>query len=241
MRVIEGTKVKWDEMVWRYCTTDRFEWIVTNRHMYFPSASQFTDPFEGAVAVQTNLPPPDPRYAEMEGAEKAFFALKRLTKLSCWHRAEYESDAMWKLYAGESKGVAICSTPGRMRKAFGPFRLKPEYGTEDLWGSPVQYIDLTQVRMRKGMLERFFYKHRAFEWEREFRLAISVRGAEEYGVAVPAEGIKVPVDLDILIDHIIVGPQISALERERATVLADRAGFKDRVRFSSLLGKPRYV
>ena len=37
------------------------------------------------------------------------------------------------------------------------------------------------------MLNRFFLKHRAFEWEREFRLAISLRTAEEYwGCSSPA-------------------------------------------------------
>jgi hypothetical protein len=192
MRTIEGAGVDWNETVWRYCTADRFEWIVNNGQLYFASANQFSDPFEGAVAVQTNLPPPDPRYAEMEHAEKAFFELKRLTKLNCWHRAAYESDAMWRLYAGESKGVAICSTPARMREAFQPFRLKPHYGAEDLWGSPVQYVDLTQVRMRAGMLERFFFKHRAFEWEREFRLAISLRMAEEFAVEVPEAASRSP-------------------------------------------------
>ena len=242
MRTIDGIEVDWNETLWRYCTVERFDGIMRNRRMYFASANQFADPFEGAVAVQINVPPPDPRYAEMEHDERAFFQLKRLTKLNCWHRAGYESDAMWKLYAAERKGVAICSTPDRLRSAFQPFRLRPEYGVEDLWGSPVRYVDLTQVRMRgAGMLDRFFFKHRAFEWEREFRLAISVRMAEEFGVAVPNNGIEVGVDLDILIDHIIVGPEIPADERDRVTGLATRAGFQDRLRYSSLLGRPRFV
>jgi hypothetical protein len=76
----------------------------------FCIANKFADPFEGAVAVQTGEFPVDPRYAEMERSEKAFFKLKRLTKLNCWHRAEYESDAMWRLYSGERKGVP--SAPG---------------------------------------------------------------------------------------------------------------------------------
>jgi hypothetical protein len=241
VRTLDGISINPAEMLWRYCSADRFEWIVQNKSLYFASANQFSDTFEGAVAVQLNVPPPDPRYAEMERGEKAFFELKRLTKLNCWHRAEYESDAMWKLYSGESKGVAICSTPARMDKAFVPFRLKPEYGTEDLWGGPVQYIDLTQVRMRPSFLDRFFYKHRAFQWEQEFRLAISLRVAEESGVNVPKDGISVSVDLEALVDHIIVGPEISAKQRERVAKLARDAGLGDRLRFSSLLGKPRYV
>ena len=136
LRTIEGIQIDWNETLWRYCTVERFEWMVGNRRMYFAAADQFVDPFEGAVAVQTNTPPPDPRYAEMELDESAFFELKRLTKLNCWHRAEYESDAMWKLYAGQSKGIAVCSTPDRMRRSFQPFRLHPDYGVEELWAIP---------------------------------------------------------------------------------------------------------
>ena len=242
MRTIGNINIDWNETLWRYCTTERCEWIMRNKRMYFASANQFADPFEGAVAVQTNVMPADPRYADMECSERAFFELKRLTKLNCWHRAKYESDAMWKLYAGQSKGIAICSNPDRMRRAFQPFRLRPEYGVEDLWGSPVQYVDLTQIRMRgANMLDRFFCKHAAFEWEREFRLAISLRMAEEFAVPVPQHGIEVEVDLDILIDKIVVGPEAPADERERIKVLARDAGYEARLRISSLLGRPRYI
>ena len=169
-------------------------------------------------------------------------SLKRMTKINCWHRADYESDAMWKLYAEASKGIAICTTPERMRKAFRPFRLREDYGAEDLWGSPVSYIDMTQVRMRGGnMLKRFFWKHRAFAWEREFRLAISLRLAEEYGVQIPAEGIEVEVDLNVLVEHIMLGPEITPAERQTALAAAESASLGSRVRISSLLGCPRYI
>lgn len=203
---------------------------------------QFIDPFEGAVAVQLNVPPPDPRYAAMESVEHAFFQLKRLTKISCWHRAAYESDAMWKLYAGEHKGIANCTTPDRMRAAFRPFRPKPEYGVDICGVAPAQYVDLTQVRMRGvATLDRFFFKHRTFEWEREYRLTISVRMAEEFDVQVPEHGILVDVDLPTLIERIVFGS--TTTEAERATVAQHVAatGLSDRLELSTLPGQPRYV
>ena len=193
MRDIWKNGLEWDEQLWRYLTTDRFIWIVEHSRVYFAAATQFTDPFEGAVAVIPPDFPVDPRYEKMEPAEKAFHELKRLTKINCWHRANYESDAMWKLYAGESRGIAVCSTPERMRVAFRPFRLASHYGAEDLWAGAVRYEDLTKVRMNVGMLERFFYKHQAFLWEREFRLAISIRMAKEFGVNVPELGIEAAI------------------------------------------------
>jgi hypothetical protein len=39
----------------------RLEWITRKKCLYFAAANQFINLFEGAVAVQTNLPPADPR------------------------------------------------------------------------------------------------------------------------------------------------------------------------------------
>ncbi|MFC9995830.1 DUF2971 domain-containing protein [Nocardia sp. NPDC127526] len=237
-----GRNVEWDGPVWKYFRMERFIETLEMSTLYFAAATQFSDPFEGAVAVQADEHDTDPRYAAMEISENAFFALKRLTKISCWHRASYESDAMWKLYANEHKGIAICTTPERMRAAFRPFRLSPDYGVEQLIAAPVEYIDLTQVRMNgAGMLDRFFFKHRAFEWEREFRLAISLRMAEEFGVQVPDGGIHVEFDLEALVDRIVLGSTISAHEREIVAASVEGAGLGDRLQYSTLLGRPRYI
>ena len=242
MREIVRGAVNWDASLWRYLRPERFSQVLETRTIHFASANQFEDKFEGAVAVQLNEGREDPRYVGMEGDERAFFELKRLTKISCWHVAEYESDAMWKLYGAQNKGVAICTTPARMRGAFKPFRLRPDYGLEEMWAGPVTYVDLTQVRMRNvGMLGRFFHKHRAFESEREFRLAISLRMAEEFAVRVPEGGISVDVDLDCFLDRIVLGATTSPKEREQIVRGVEYAGLKDRLERSTLLGRPRYI
>lgn len=242
MREICSDSIEWSTELWKYFKLEHFINCIETSSVYFASANQFDDEFEGAVAVQMNTMPPDSRYEEMEPTEKAFFQLKRLTKINCWHCASYESAAMWKLYAEQNKGIAVSTTPERMRRAFKPFRLRPEYGVEELWAGPVKYIDLTQVRMKGvNMLKRFFYKHRVFEWEQEFRLAISVRSAEEYGVQVPNKGIFVEVDLDVLVDRIILGSTISNDERNLVTMGLERLGLGDRLQISTLLGRPRYI
>jgi hypothetical protein len=241
VRDVWGNGLDWSEALWRYFTAERFAWLMERSSMYFAAATQFRDAFEGAVAVQAPDFPVDPRYAEMEYLESAFYQLKRLTKINCWHRADYESDAMWKLYAGASKGVAICSTPQRMRAAFGPFRLAAEYAEEELSGGAVRYEDLLRVRLNPSMLERFFYKHQAFAWEREFRLAISLRRAEEFGVNVPELGIEVSVDVGALVERIMLGPELSTKEAEMIVSHAEKAGLGKRIAKSSLLGRPRYI
>lgn len=91
------------------------------------------------------------------------------------------------------------------------------------------------------MLERFWHKHMAFSWEQEFRLAISLRAAEEYGVQVPELGILVEFALPELIETIILGPLLSPEDAAEARTAAEEHGLGDRVAVSSLLGTPRYA
>jgi hypothetical protein len=79
------------------------------------------------------------------------------------------------------------------------------------------------------MLERFFYKHQAFAWEREFRLAISLRMAEEFGVNVPELGIEVSVDIEALVERIMLGPRLSTKEEEMIVSHAEKAGLGKRL------------
>jgi hypothetical protein len=241
MRVIGNTDPNWNERLWRYFKTARFIWTLENSRLYFAASTQFTDPFEGATAVLPPDFPVDPRYGEMEGVERAFFAVRPFKKINCWHRADYESDAMWKLYAAESKGVAVCTTPERMRAAIKPFRLRPDYGVEDLWAGPVSYYDLMNVRLRHHNNDLYFAKHAAFSWEKEFRLLISLVNALENGVDPPVSGIEVDVDLGALIERIVLGPKLVPDERNLIVEATRRLGLGDRLCKSSLLGQPRFI
>lgn len=242
MRTLDNITYEADRKVWRYMRVRRLEEMITEHRLHFASANQFEDPFEGAVAVLPHGFPVDPRYSGMDSGERAFAELKRLTKICCWHIADHESVAMWKLYSDLGKGVAITSTLARLASALTPFRLQPEYGVEDLWGGNVAYVDLLKVRLRRaGMLERFFFKHNAYSWEKEFRLAISVRMAEENGVPVPSDGIFVGAAVPDLIEEIHIGPAIEPQERQRITAVCKDYGLDDRVRVTSLLGRPRYI
>ncbi len=215
---------------------------MNTREIYFASAREFQDPFEGATSVVPPGAQIDTRIASGgEPPEHEFEALRRLTKISCWHRSNFESDAMWQLYAGAWKGVAICTSPGRIGSAAATFRLEPHHKGEDLWGGNVRYVDLVQERLKASMIGRFWYKHMAFSWEREYRLCISLRHAESFGVQVPEKGIKVAFDLDQLVESIYLGPSLDPSEVLMIRQSAERAGLADRIRVSSMLGTPRYT
>lgn len=241
LRLIRDESLDMAEPLWRYFTTGRFLELLQSGQLYFAAARQFEDPFEGAVAVLKPGFPVDSRYALRESGEKAFEELRRLTKVSCWHRSAYECDAMWKLYAGSRKGVAIRTNAGRIQAAAKPFRLKPNFGHEDLWAGNVNYVDLLKNRLRVGMMERFWFKHMAFSWEKEFRLAVSVRSAEEFGVQVPEDGVRVEFDIPQLVDRIYLGPSLSEEDIVAIRGAAKQHGLDDRIRVTSMLGIPRYT
>lgn len=241
MRCIWKEEIEWGELLWRYLKVSRFTWTLENSKLYFAASTQFTDRFEGAAAVLPPDFPVDPRYEQMDSMERAYFKWRHLFKISCWHRAEYESNAMWRLYAEESKGVAICSTADRMRAGIKPYYLKnPDY-PEILWAGAVKYHDFLKVRLPSSGKERYFNKHQAFAWEREFRLLISMMEADEFGVDVTKEGIEVTVDLDLLIQHIMLGPELSKDDMEIVIEKSRKVGLGAKLCKSSMLGTPRFI
>lgn len=229
--------------VWRYFKVDRLISSLSSRQMYFPAASQFEDPFEGAtMVIKKDIMALDERLHEDDmGTNNAFRELCRLTKINCWHISEYESYLMWAYYAQDCKGVAIKTTVDRLLNSLSAFRLQENYEVENIYWGNVKYIDLHQERLKGGMLERFFYKHRVYESENEFRVMISLRLAEEFGVNVPEEGINISFDPKVLIENLYIGPQLLDENRMAILNICSEIGIEDRVINSSLLGYPWYT
>ena len=165
----------------------------------------------------------------------AFYELTRLTKINCWHINEHESSAMWKLYLKEGKGIAIQSTIGRLESALKPFKLKPEYGEESIRMGKVKYIDYrNDVMEDKSMLGRFFYKRKSFSHEREVRIAVSLRMAEEFGCNIPANGIFVEADLKKLISAIHLAPAVDVKFRHLVGDFIKSNGLKFKIKQSEM-------
>jgi hypothetical protein len=119
--------------------------------------------------------------------------------------------------------------------------LAPGFAEEEPYWGPIRYVDLHTERLTVNMEERFFYKHRAFEWEREFRVIVSFRMAEEFGVPVPTAGIEVSFDPEKLIECIYLGPGLCERDQEALDQACKAIGLRTRLVTSTLLGKPRYT
>ena len=129
----------------------------------------------------------------------------------------------------------------RIRAAAKPFRLKPEFDHEDLWIGNVKYVDLLKERLCLSMMDRFWFKHMAFSWESDFRLAVSLGVAEEHGVQVPELGVQVEFEISQFVERIYLGPSLSEKDIGAIRDAAKEYGLDDRIRITSVLSTPRYT
>ena len=151
-------------------------------------------------------------------------------------------------YASAGKGAAICTTLDRVVEAIQPYRLGQGPLNDVFCCGRVKYIDMISEKVPSnasppnGVVKRFFFKHKPFQPEREFRF---LAGLHHYTGAVgdpkpPALGIAVSVDLERLVEAIVIGPGVPVDEYSRLAQAASLAGLSDRVQDSRLRHKPRF-
>jgi hypothetical protein len=214
--------------IWKYLDLAKFISLLTTNTLYFASPAQFQDLSEGSlpkshvdawskVIQETSI---DPMLAlRPQFAARSSEALKhfdaRLQKLvrelpksqreatlrfgvSCWHKSEYESEAMWKLYSASGQGVAIESTIGQLRSSLG--------SREGIQISSVLYADFDNDPIETGHKHYgLFMKRKSFEHEKELRATILLP-SDQFTLPANERGIAVECDLTLLINNIYVSP-----------------------------------
>ena len=207
-------------ILWRYMSLAKLLSLLKDRSLFFARADRLADPFEGAKGISRRKDVWDEHYlaffeeavrhpplgyrCELDDEEIAAEAKRllneletggrfdrRTTFLSCWHEAEHESEALWRVYGGDSgQAVAIRTTFDRLRLALG--------GDPYISIGRVQYLDLE--RAFAGVNEAFFRKRKAFEHEHEVRAVMRLYDNP------PEYGIPRPIDVGKLIERIFVSP-----------------------------------
>jgi hypothetical protein len=239
-----------ETVIWRYMPLRRFHDLLSG-HLYFAAARQFDDPFEGAITdaerawreqeAKRDFDDEDTE-SWLAGMSSAFAELRRLTKVNCWHAATGENVAMWERYLHEKNaGVAVRSTVGGLKEALHEFRLRPTYGEETIVVGRVRYIDFAAHEViHRSMLEIFLYKRIEYRDEQEIRAILSLRMAEEFGVAVPPRGVHVGVDLAKLVDEVRVSADAGEDVLEKVQTVVRDTGLTSPVTRSTLAKTPTY-
>lgn len=238
--------------LWRYMTFEKFCWFVEKAELYHTRLDRFDDPFEGAVtdayARMRDAGQIEPYYTTKEWEPWVFKSLRFREFATCWHASEYESDALWKLYAPGGAGIAVVSTMLRITQFV---ELAPD--VHGMLGQ-IEYVNFADHDMRRGptVIRPGHLKRKSFEYEREVRGIILtnliIDGShftandavlEQQRLRQPL-GINAKVDLKGLIQSIIVSPSAESFVGELVQIITKRHGLDHLVRASELLKLPAY-
>ena len=245
-----------NDILWRYLSFSKFVSMLKNQTLFFARIDKFEDPFEGAKGIIENEPkwdefykdflqktithPPkgiDWPYKTQEQIEaccasllndlKVSGEISRLhTYVNCWHKNDFESEAMWKLYCPDIKqGIAIKTTYGKLFNALN----KKRY----IQIGEIQYIDYTK-RLLEGD-DAFWYKRKSFEHEKEVRAIIHhYQGLEE------PVGLNITVPISDLIDAIYISPMAPQWFVEIVKDVSEKYGLAKPILQSQMSAKPFY-
>lgn len=199
----------------------KFISLLSTEALYFPCPCEFDDPYEGLypksyaktfssmsqqyldqfLATRDELVARYPGininglndavHAAMENFKKAFDEVRLKFGLTCWHKSDTESEAMWKLYSASGHGIAIESTASQLRESI--------LDKTSLVVGDVRYADFENDPIEKGHKNYgLFLKRRSFEHEKELRATILLK--------TPGKGQFVPCNLDALITNVHISP-----------------------------------
>ena len=245
-------KIEDGQKLWRYMDFAKFTALLAQRGLYFPIASSFEDPFEGAAGLERRRADWDRFYLnffkeavrtvpggdvetsigneviEREATrllgDLSRAALEARTRLvSCWHANDGESEALWRLYSPPNTiGVAVQTT------------------VDALWNvlanhpsgvvGRVHYLDYSQTYA--SLNDRIFFKRKSLSHEREVRAVLPNRREN------PVQGQLVTCDLERLIRYVVSSPFSPSWFTDVLRETISRYGFNLPVQTSELLDQP---
>ncbi len=199
-----------DTQLWRYMDFTKLVALLEDQALYFPSAAQLSDPFEGSTS-EANVEQRASFYKDFplavdsnvqREAQQLAEWMRKVMFISCWFASEYESAAMWTGYVKSGDGVAITTTAGRLVQSLATYNKTVEL-------SYVKYIDYKKDWMPEGNgYFPFVHKRKSFEHEREVRALIWRSDLGQANAPTPP-GISVPISLPTLIQEVFVAPTAS--------------------------------
>lgn len=191
-----------DVKIWRYIDLAKFISLLTSQQLHLTRLDKFPDKWEGTwprkVIEQIHKD-------DLSGEEftKLTKEVRQSMYVSCWHRNDFESAALWDLYALKS-GLAIETTVGDLQES-----LMDDSGDHVI--DEVRYLnfDKENVSLQANFMNLPFLKRKSFEHEREVRLMrweVSVLpGNAPAGFEAPSH-FSMEVDLPLLVKRVHVAP-----------------------------------
>ena len=228
--------------------------------LYFPTAAQCEDPFEGSLSHANAGSTPGVYEGKVseEGLRRfrSFIKeMKRFTLVSCWTIRDEESVAMWRLFTDLTSGIAIKTDVGSLISSI------TEGNHLELYLGEVQYIDYLSDNIPwNDALTPFIHKLNEFKYESELRVVAQAIPYRDHVAPLPpghpADGYEyfkpdltsplaeesklIGVNLSALIHEIVVSPMAPPSFLELVRSLTARYELEANVRESTLSASPTW-
>ncbi len=214
-----------ETIVWKYLDLSKFLDLLLSGKLFMSRSDKFEDQYEGTFSEPTyeeirKLAQDNPEFLDYYKTHREKVAI------SSWHINEYESFAMWQIFTQNSEGIAIQSTVKRLQDA-----LQPETHYRQYIGE-VNYIDYKKEYIPfDDTFFPFLFKRKSFQYEREVRIITDI---SEIKGATLNEGLKIDIDVNMLIEKIYIHPKSENWYKRLVIELVSRLGFDFRIEKSDL-------
>ena len=244
--------------IWHYMDFTKFVSLLDTKALFFTRVDQLDDEFEGSI-TRFDL---DPSFQKATSEERTDFLRHRMRMtevykwqreelaVNCWHMNEDESAAMWKLYLKSDEGLVIQSTYQRLINSF-----DSHDSVNTIWVGVVNYGDYKTINIPvdEDTLYPFLYKQKWFDYERELRAVVVQKktmsnvpkgqswiGGSQF-LKMPKDGIKIPVNLDVMIENIYTSPKSKDWFVELVKSITKRFSLNNIPKLSSMTEKSTFV
>ncbi|MGI2040171.1 hypothetical protein ACRN9Z_19160 [Shewanella frigidimarina] len=167
------------------------------------------------------------------------YHLRKRVAINCWHKNEFESEAMWKLYVPSKEGIAIKTNIGSLTSAITKAQLE-----EHVYLADVRYVNYENHEFQdSASLDPFVTKRVSFVHENEFRIFI-VKDLSDMNLHIelhksPIEhGVNVKVDLNELIQEIYIFPTAPTWFKSLVVSICEKYSINCTINQSSLNKAP---
>lgn len=228
-------------LIWRYMDFSKFISILESETLFFSRLDLLDDPFEGSTPKQHvdafRGMNPDLEFRSQDKYLNE--AIRSSIFVSCWHRSEFESDALWQLYGSKGQSIAICSRYSKLRKL------------PNVKVGLVEYVDYDQAVLEQPVAEVLaVLKRRSFDFEKEVR-AIAKKRNETFYTDKSGQpfvrfdkntfaGLRVSVTPQDFIEKIVVSPLADEWFVDLIKKLLRRYKLDIRVESSDLTREPLF-
>lgn len=215
--------------VWRYMDIAQLISMLDKKALFFVRSDKLQDSFEGLL-TKASINSLNSSLEKVNDNDPCKYIVKQVIDImkdvpnkgkpyfyiNSWHKSEYESMAMWSIYAKSNKGISIQSNFQKLKECL--LNSHCHYNEERIKSPFIHLKDVEYVNTevycqdfsdKKWNLNCYFNKLKSYDYEREVRAVIDLTSESDnefdYKEVIENNGIYIYISLDF-VEKIFVCP-----------------------------------